>query len=260
MKGRGMTMRTLLSLIVACGCAHASESAVPSGQALLEAVEEQGKLDQDLRAKVVMTQTKEGQCVKQTTAEHYRRDRSGSFVLLVASPASDRGDAYLRAAGTLWMYHRTTRSFQRVDRAENICGFDARGQDFEGRKLTDVFAPAPGADGVPVAALLGDHPVWRFEVRAKILDVDCPRKVLWVSRDGNLLLKTQDYSSTGVLMQSAYFLKYARVGNGRSIPSQTMIVDELRRSERTVVDLLEIRTGKVPDAIFTRSWIESRSR
>lgn len=259
MNGRRSPMRLLVPLLAACGCAHASEAAPPSGQALLETIEERGTLDRDLRAKVVMTQTKEGQGVKQMTAEHYRRDRSGSFVLLVGSPASNRGDAYLRAAGNLWMYHRGTRTFQRVDRAENICGFDAHGQDFEGRKFTEIFAPAPGADGVPVAAVLGDRPVWRMEVRARIADVDCPRKVLWVSRDGNLLLKAQDYSSTGVLMQSAYFLKYARVGGGKAIPAQTMIVDELRKSERTVIDLLEIRTGSVPDAIFTRSWIESWS-
>lgn len=231
----------------------------PTGQSLLETLERQNKLGSDLHAKVNLTQTKVGQGAKQMTLEYFRRDRDDAFAMLMESPESDRGNGYLRSGEHFWMYRRNTRTFQHVNRDESIGGSNAHGQDFENRKLTELYAPTAGSAGVPVPEMLGKKAVWRFEVRAKVNDVDYPRKIYWVSQDEKLLLKEQDFSPSGTLMQSSYFPKYMPVDN-RTIPSQMLFVDEFEKGNRTVVELSQVKTGKIPDETFTKAWIESKSK
>jgi hypothetical protein len=231
----------------------------PTGQALLEVLEKQNKLGVDLHASVNLTQTKVGQGAKQMGIQYFRRDKDDAFAMLIESPESDRGNGYLRQGEHFWMYRRNTRTFQHINRDESIGGSNAHGQDFENRKLTELYSPAAGGAGVPAAEMLGKKAVWRFEVRAKVSDVDYPRKIYWVSREENLLLKEQDYSPSGTLMQSSYYTKYIPV-DGKVIPSQMLFVDEFEKGNRTVVELSEVKTGKIPDATFTKAWIESQSK
>lgn len=232
----------------------------PSAQKVLEILETQSKLGADMTARVNLTQTKVGQGAKQMAIQYFRRDKDNAFAMLIQAPESDRGNGYLRQGEHFWMYRRNTRTFQHVNRDESIGGSNAHGQDFETRKLTSLYSPAPGAAGVLAPEMLGKKPVWKFEVKAKVNDVDYPRKTYWVSRDEFHLLKEQSYSPSGTLMQSSYFTKYAPVENGKLIPSQMLFVDEFEKGNRTVVELSEVRTAKIPDETFTKAWIESKSK
>jgi hypothetical protein len=251
-------MKTAFSILALAVAALAQTP--PSGQSILDMLERQNKLGSDLHAKVNLTQTKVGQGAKQMALQYFRRDRDDAFAMLMEAPESDRGNGYLRSGEHFWMYRRNTRTFQHVNRDESIGGSNAHGQDFENRKLTELYAPAAGSAGVPVAEMLGQKAVWRFEVRAKVSDVDYPRKIYWVSRDEFYLLQEQDYSPSGTLRQSSYYLKYIPVDNGRIIPSQMLFVDEFEKGNRTVVELSEVKTGKIPDETFTKAWIESKSK
>lgn len=254
-----MKRQILSSLAVLLACGAAGAQTPPTGQAVLEMLEKQNRMGSDLRSRVNLTQTKTGQGAKQMTLQYFRRDKDDAFAMLIEAPESDRGNGYLRQGEHFWMYRRNTRTFQHVNRDESIGGTNAHGQDFENRKLTSLYAPSPGAAGTPVPEMLGKKAVWKFEVRAKVSDVDYPRKVFWVSREEWLLLKEQDYSPSGTLMQSSYFTKYIPV-DGRTIPSQMLFVDEFEKGNRTVVELSEVKTGRIPDETFTKAWIESRSK
>ncbi|MEN9354755.1 MAG: hypothetical protein RL318_2080 [Fibrobacterota bacterium] len=250
--------RQILSLIAVFAAAAFAQTA-PTGQAVLEMLEKQNKLGNDLRARVNLTQTKAGQGAKQMAMQYFRRDKDDAFAMLIDAPEADRGNGYLRQGEHFWMYRRNTRTFQHVNRDESIGGTNAHGQDFENRKLTTLYAPAKGELGTPAPEMLGKKAVWKFEVRAKLPDVDYPRKIYWVSRDEWFLLKEQAYSASGTLMQSSYYTKYIPV-DGRTIPSQMLFVDEFEKGNRTVVELSEVKTGKIPDETFTKAWIESKSK
>lgn len=253
-------MRRQILSILAVLAVGAPAQTPPSAQKVLEILETQSKLGADMTARVNLTQTKVGQGAKQMAIQYFRRDKDNAFAMLIQAPESDRGNGYLRQGEHFWMYRRNTRTFQHVNRDESIGGSNAHGQDFETRKLTSLYSPAPGAAGVLAPEMLGKKPVWKFEVKAKVNDVDYPRKTYWVSRDEFHLLKEQSYSPSGTLMQSSYFTKYAPVENGKLIPSQMLFVDEFEKGNRTVVELSEVRTAKIPDETFTKAWIESKSK
>jgi len=231
----------------------------PTAGRLLDSLEKQSKLRSDASAMVHMTQTKAGQGAREFALHWYRRDSDDSYVILMEAPESERGNGYLRSGEHFWMYRRNTRTFQHVNRDESIGGTDARGDDFETRRLTELYAEADGKAGRPTLDTLGKVPAWRFEVKAKVRDVDYPRKIYWVARDGWELLKEQAWSSTGTLMQTAYYLKYQTV-EGRLVPAKMLFVDEFEKGNRTMVEVDQIHTGKIPGETFTKAWLESQSK
>lgn len=247
---------SLIHLLFLCATVSAEP---PSGALVLDSLQRQSELHTDASASVRLTQTKAGQGAREFAMRWFRRDSDESFVILMDAPEAERGNGYLRSGEHFWMYRRNTRTFQHVNRDESIGGTDARGDDFESRRLTELYAPAEGKSGVLSPDTLGKVAAWRFSVKAKVRDVDFPRKTFWVSRDGWQLLKEQAWSSTGTLMQTAYYLKYQPV-EGRLVATRMMFVDEFEKGNRTMVEVSGIRSSKVADEIFTKAWLESQSK
>ena len=107
--------------------------AQPTGQALLQKMEDLQKLDTDMHSMVTLTQQKPEQGNKTMRMSFYRRDSDNSFLIHIQSPESDRGNGYLRVDNHMWMYRRNTRAFQHINRDESIGGTNARAHDFETR-------------------------------------------------------------------------------------------------------------------------------
>ena len=233
----------------------------PDGPQILKAVEANESMKEDVQAKVNVTQNRTGQGVKLIAMEYYRRDKDKSFVIAMTGPESERGNGYLRQGDHFWMYRRNTRTFQHVNRDESIGGSDAKGQDFESRPLTEMFAPAKDAKGQELlrADTVGGIPCWRLEVRAIVSDVDYPKKIMWVRQDNLLLAKEQSFSSSGTLMQSGYYTKYQPIAS-RQLATRMVFVDEVEKGNRSMVDLSDVKVGKVDPDIFTKAWLESKSR
>jgi Outer membrane lipoprotein-sorting protein len=179
----------------------------------------------------------------------------------MTAPETDKGNGYLRVADNFWMYRRNTRTFQHINRDESIGGTDARGEDFEDRKMTELYAPALNAAGQEVCTeeMLGQIPVLKFEIKGRVNDVDYPKKVLWVRRDNHLILKQEAYALSGTLMQTAYFLKFTLV-DGRYVAVKHLYLDEFEKGNKTVVEISNISTAKLSDAIFTKPYLENLSK
>ena len=73
---------------------------------------------------------------------YYRRDSDDSFLIVMTSPETEKGNGYLRVGDNFWMYRRNTRTFQHINRDESIGGSDAKADDFEKRKLTELYEGA----------------------------------------------------------------------------------------------------------------------
>lgn len=172
-----------------------STFAAPTGMQILKAIETNEAMKDDVQSKVNLTQNRVGQGVKLISMEYYRRDKDKSFVIAMTGPESERGNGYLRQGDHFWMYRRNTRTFQHVNRDESIGGSDAKGQDFESRPLTEMFAPAKDPKGQELlrADTVGGIPCWRVELRAIVSDVDYPKKITWVRQDNLLLAKEQSF-------------------------------------------------------------------
>lgn len=235
--------------------------AEPTSQELLTALEKNYKMGSDVSAQVSLTQQKVGQGAKQIDMLYYRRDSDNSFMIVMTAPESEKGNGYLRVDDNFWMYRRNTRTFQHVNRDENIGGSDARGDDFETRNLTELYEGARDSTGAEKLSeeTLGQIPVYRLEVTAKVKDVDYPKKIYWIQKNNRLLLKEAAYSLSGTLMQTSYFLKYTQVA-GKYVPIRQLFVDEFEKGNKTILDLSNIVVKRIDDTFFTKAYLENVSK
>lgn len=228
---------------------------------LLSKVEKIQEIVADVRAKVDMTQQKVGQGTKNIELIYYRRDSDDSFLIVMVAPETDKGNGYLRVGDNFWMYRRNTRTFQHINRDENIAGTNAHAQDFEKRKLTELYAPALDGTGKEMLSedVLGKIPVYRFEVKARVNDVDYPKKIYWIRKDNFLPLKEQAYSMSGTLMHTSYYLNYTTI-QGRYVAIKMMFIDEFEKGNKTLVEISGISTEKLDNSIFTKPYLENLSK
>ncbi len=235
--------------------------ALPPIGSILKTMESNYKMTTDASARVTLTQQKTGQGVKNIEVLWYRRDRDNAFLMVMAAPENEKGNGYLRMDDNFWMYRRNTRTFQHINRDESIGGSDAHGEDFESRNLTELYGPALDSSGKEIIKdeALGKIPVYRFEVKAIVNDVDYPKKIYWVRQDNSLMLKEESYSNSGTLMQTAYFLKYTEIDR-KFTPVKQIFIDEFEKGNKTVVEISNISTRKLDDAMFTKAYLENLSK
>ncbi len=241
--------------------------AAPSVQAAPTVTEIMKKMDYimeqigDISVKATIVQNKARQGVKNYAFLYFRRDVTDEFLIVALEPDTEKGNGYLRVGENFWMYRQNTRTFQHISRDESIMGTDAKGGDFEKRKLVDLYRPLTGPDGTEIIEeeMLGKKPVYKFTLLAKVNDVTYPKQVYWVQRDNFLFLKVQSYSLSGTLMQTAYYPRWTQI-DGKYIPIQHIYIDEFEKGNKSIVDLSGISTQKLDPKIFTKAYLENLSK
>jgi len=228
---------------------------------ILRAIDANYKMKKDVRAEVTLTQQRAGQGTKIIDMTYFRRDSDDAFLIVMNAPENEKGNGYLRVGDNFWMYRKNTRTFQHVNRDESIGGTDAHSGDFETRKLDELYGAVIDSSGTEKFSeeMLGKVPVNRFEVKAKVNDVDYPRQIFWTRRDNDLLLKQESYSLSGTLMQTAYFIKFTEI-EGRYVPVKQLFIDEFEKGNKTIVEIANIVPGKLEDKIFTKAYLENLSK
>lgn len=233
----------------------------PKIDSLLNVYDNLYKQVTDIQSVVNLTQQKAGQGTKKLEMNYYRRDSDKSFLITMTGPEAEKGNGYLRVGDNFWMYRKNTRTFQHINRDESIGGSDAKGDDFEGRLLTEMYEAAKDSAGNEkiTEEMLGKFPVWRFEVVAKVNDVDYPKKVYWIRKDKPVMLKETSSSSSGTLMQTVYYLAFTEI-RGRLIPVKQLIIDEFEKGNKSIVEISGISTDKLSNDIFTKAYLENLSK
>ena len=215
----------------------------------------------DISVKASIVQNKARQGIKNYAFLYFRRDVTDEFLIVALEPDTEKGNGYLRVGENFWMYRQNTRTFQHISRDESIMGTDAKGGDFEKRKLVDLYRPLAGSNGAEIIEeeMLGKKPVYKFTLLAKVNDVTYPKQVYWVQRDNFLMLKVQSYSLSGTLMQTAYYPKWTQI-DGKYIPIQHIYIDEFEKGNKSIVELSGISTLKLDPRIFTKAYLENLSK
>jgi hypothetical protein len=106
---------------------------------------------------------------------------------------------------------------------------------------------------------LGKYDVYTLEIEANNNEVTYPKQKIWVTVQGTLVLKTEDYSAGGRLMRTSYYPSYARAGKN-VIPTKMIFVDELIAGKKTTITIQDISVDKLPTSIFTKSYVERVNR
>jgi outer membrane lipoprotein-sorting protein len=252
-------MRLLRSALIAILLfAAIAADAAPKAGDIIRKIDYMMEQIGDLSVKASMVQNKARQGVKTYESLYFRRDKTDEFLIVILAPDTEKGNGYLRVGENFWMYRQNTRTFQHISRDESIMGTDAKGGDFEKRKLVELYRPASEEGGV-TEETLGKKQVYRFTIVAKVNDVTYPKQVYWVERDNFLPLKIESYSLSGTLMQTAYYPKWTVV-DGKYIPIQMIFIDEFEKGNKTIVELSGISTEKLDPRIFTKAYLENLSK
>jgi len=237
---------------------------MPTVTAIMQKMEAIEFIDSDLIVKMTFTQHKKDQGVQVLESVFYRRDADDSFLMVMAAPEKEKGNGYLRVGDNIWMYRRNSRTFQKMSRYERIAGTDSRASDYEKRKFTALYEPILDTQGQELltAETLGKAqiPVYRFEVLAKVKDVDFPKTIFWVTQADFLTLKTEDYSVSGTHMATSYTTKYMTLPGGKYLPEKMIFVDEFEKGNKTILDLSQVALQPIDHDVFTKAHLENLSK
>ncbi len=264
-------MRTLLFIITSAvftlGIAHAKapESQMGMSQtemvALLKRLDERQQNGGDYRMLAYLEQKQSGKDMLAYEMTIYRRDEHDQLVMLFQKPKLEAGKGYLRLNKNLFIYDPTVGKWGRRTDRERIGGTGSRRTDFDESRLAEEFNPSyVGSER------LGKHAVHHLRLTVKKgIDVAYPTVDLWIAEDSENILKTQDRALSNKLMRTSYYPKWEKRFSPSKkadvyFPKQIHIFDEVEKGNQTQIVFKEIDLSTLPRNIFTKAWLESKSR
>ncbi len=227
--------------------------------AIIKNLDSKTHFDGDYKA-VALTHTinrEKGETVQKIAI--YRRDADDRLMLLFLQPKSDAGKGYLMIDKNFFSYEPSTGSWTRVS-DERVGGSALNRSNFNGFEFTNRF------DGKFVAyEKLGKFEVAHLTLTAKEgVDTDEAKVELWLETKDFNVLKQQDYALSGRLLRTTYRLNYQRLsdasGKEQLIPMKSIVKDEVEIGNETTMVLEQIDTQPLAENIFTKAWLESKSR
>lgn len=246
-------LAVLLTVCVA-PAAHA-QAQEPDFHKVLATIDTMSNFDSsDFTCTYTIVTEKPGKETSVTQARMFRRDSEKKFLILILQPDVQKGQGYLQAEDNLWFYDPESRKFAHSSLKENFQDSDAKNSDFKASSLANDYTIESHTTGT-----LGAYNVYILDLRANNDEVAYPHVKLWLRQDGFLVLKSEEYSLSDRLMRTAYYPSYVQVGS-RYIPNRMLLVDALNAGEKTQVSLGDISVARVPDVVFTKSYLERVNR
>ena len=233
--------------------ATASLSAVTlaDGERILEEIDNMGNFSgTDFSALMSFISEDPEDGIEKTTVQQFRDDDNDKFLMLIQEPLAQKGQGYLMIEDNLWFYDPESRKFSHTSMKEQFNGSDANNSDFNESSVAADYEVTSIEEGK-----LGKYEVYIMVIEALNDEVTYPTQKLWVTQNGSLVLKTEDYSAGDRLMRTSYYPSYAKAGTN-FIPTKMIFVDELIAGKKTTITISDISTKDVPDTIFTKSYVE----
>jgi outer membrane lipoprotein-sorting protein len=261
-----MTPRTLFGAVLALALL-----AAPSSRAdledpaelkkLLETLDARQRNGGDYKSLMYIEQKEKDKTDVVSEAVVYRRDSDDKLMILLTRPKSEAGKGYLRMEKNLWSYDPNTGKWERRTERERIAGTDSRRADFDESRLAEEYD----------AKLEGEEKLGRFTTYKLVLtgkkdvDVAFPVVHLWVDKETSNILKRQEYALSGRLMRTAYFPKWQKLYSESKkaevwYPQEMRFYDEVEKSNSTIIVVKTVDLRPLETNIFTKAWLESKSR
>ncbi len=191
----------------------------------------------------------------------YRRQAEEKLMLLFTKPKSEAGKGYLRLDKNLWLYDPSTGKWERRTERERIGGTDTRRGDLDESRLATEYQATWEAD-----EKLGAYAVHRLVLDVKEgVDVAFPRIRLWIDAATGNVLKRQDLALSGRLMRTSYYPRWKKIYSESKradvwFPEEMRIYDEVEKANSTLILIRQVDLRPLSANIFTKAWLESKSR
>ncbi len=194
-------------------------------------------------------------------ARIYRRDRDDKFMMLFLAPKAEAGKGYLKIQRNLWMYDPGVGRWERRTEREGLGGSEARMSDFKPLHLIRDFDHR----------YLGLKKLGRFQVHHFALMVHeevklpHPKVEIWIDAESENVLKIQEMALSGRLMRTLYYPRWEKIFSASKgaflyYPREIRIYDEIEKGKRSTALLKEVDLKPLSANLFTKAWLESKSR
>jgi hypothetical protein len=226
---------------------------------LVKKMDELSRFETDFNAEIYLQQKhrEKGDLLYKMAV--FRQDQSNHLTMLFLKPKTDAGKGYLMLDKNLFLYTPNTGDWTRVSE-DRISGTDTNLADFDDWNLSEEYS----AEFVGLEKL-GKFPVYHIALTARPgIQVKAQRIGLWIEPNKSFALKVQEYAQSGRLLRTTYRTKWRKVGSEaetqRFIPMETRIYDEVEKGNQTIMVIDKIAISKLSKEIFTKAWLESKSR
>ncbi len=244
-----MKLKKILVILMLIGSFYAY--AEPDLDKILAEIDELGSFeDTDFSCVYTLVSEKPGEETEVTQVRMFRRDSREQFVMLILKPEYQKGQGYLKVDDNVWFYDPESRKFSHSSIKENVQNSEAKNSDMDGLTLSEDYEITGWEE-----AKLGKYDTYILDLKALNNEVTYPRLKLWVRTDSTIVLKEEDYSLSDRLMRTTYYPKYVKVGS-KYVPSQMLIVDNLKKGEKTQLTMKNPSTTDLPDSVFSKAYIE----
>jgi hypothetical protein len=244
--------------------AAAPDPATPAGlAAVIDTIDERQRNQGDWKALCYLEVKEKEKTDQVSELLVFRRDEDDKQMFLFTKPKAEAGKGYLRIEKNLWMYDPATGRWERRTERERIGGSDTRRGDLDESRIAEEFdATYEGPDSLGKGAFQ----VWKISLQVKPgVDVAFPVVKLWVDQATMNVLKRQEFALSGRLMRTAYYPRWKKVYSASKksdvwYPEEMHFYDEVEKGNSTLVMIKEIDLRPLEANLFTKAWLEARSR
>ena len=256
-----MGPRFLAALFLVALARHASALTQPETDALVKLVDERQHNNGDWAANCYMESKEKDKTDVVYDLVYFRRSEGQRLLILFTKPKSEAGKGYLRIEKNLWMYDPSTGKWERRTERERIGGSDTRRGDLDESRLAEEYT----------ARWEGDEKLGRFSAHKVLLDVKegvdvaFPRIRLWIDAATGNILKRQEMALSGRLMRTGYYPRWKKVnseskGGDVWYPEEMRFFDEVEKANSTLILVRQVDLRSLTPNMFTKAWLESKSR
>ena len=191
----------------------------------------------------------------------YRRDADEKLMILFTKPKSSAGQGYLRIDQNLWFYDPSVGKWERRTERERIGGTNSRRSDFDESRLAEEYDPSDEGE-----EKLGAYTAQKLILKGKPgLDLAFPMVRIWIDKDTKNVLKRQEYALSGKLLRTSYYPKWKKVFSESKnaevwYPQEIRFFDEVEKANSTLILIRAVDLHPLEANLFTKAWLESKSR
>ena len=250
----------LLASLLAGGRAFAALT-TPQMVDILKIVDDRQKNNGDWRASAYLEQKEKDKVDVVYETEYYRRSSDQKFMILFLKPKSSAGQGYLRIDKNLWFYDPSVGKWERRTERERIGGTNSRRSDFDESRLAEEYDPSDEGE-----EKLGAYTAQKLLLKGKAgLDLAFPMIRIWIDKETKNVLKRQEYALSGRLLRTSYYPKWKKVHSPSKngdvwYPQEIRFYDEVEKANQTLVLIKAVDLNALPANLFTKAWLESKSR
>ena len=228
---------------------------------ILKIVDDRQKNNGDWRASAYIEQKERDKVDVVYETEYYRRSSDAKFMILFLKPKSSAGQGYLRIDKNLWFYDPSVGKWERRTERERIGGTNSRRSDFDESRLAEEYDPTDEGE-----EKLGAYTAQKLLLKGKGgIDLAFPMIRIWIDKETKNVLKRQEYALSGRLLRTSYYPKWKKVrseskGGDVYYPEEIRFYDEVEKANQTLVMIKAVDLKSLPANLFTKAWLESKSR